>query len=237
VCTIYTREYITKQHNCHNVNWNLLCCFKILLFLHTVFAFESLWSDHTTNIYMSSRQSSYLWEKYADLSWWQIYSCSTMWDNFFMTRVNCHMFVVSFKWPPYKCNFYLIYLTCCMHFEDELWQPQLLVCWDPLLISNSLNIWFSVIHPFHHWPTWIVLPSLVTTIEGVTWHLALHDKSWRKHHIRYFGRFPVSQFDDSLGGVDLKCTQWVHFRSTQPKLYFLKIMEFSHYDEYGVRTL
>jgi hypothetical protein len=35
-----------------------------------------------------------------------------------------------------------------------------------------------------------------------------------KHHIRYFGRFPVSQFNDSLGGVDLKCTQWVQFRST-----------------------
>ena len=55
-----------------------------------------------------------------------------------------------------------------------------------------------------------------------------------EHHIRYFGRFPVSQFDDSLGGVDLKCTQWVYFRSTQPKLYFPKIMEFSHYFEYGV---
>ena len=26
-----------------------------------------------------------------------------------------------------------------------------------------------------------------------------------KHHIRYFGRFPVSQFNDSLGGVDLNC--------------------------------
>ena len=49
-----------------------------------------------------------------------------------------------------------------------------------------------------------------------------------EHHIRYFGRFPVSQFNDSLGGVDLKCTQWVQFRSTQPKLYFPKIMEFSH---------
>jgi hypothetical protein len=24
-----------------------------------------------------------------------------------------------------------------------------------------------------------------------------------KHHIRYFGRFPVSQFNDSLDGVDL----------------------------------
>ena len=55
-----------------------------------------------------------------------------------------------------------------------------------------------------------------------------------EHHICYFGRFPVSQFNDSLGGVDLKCTQWVHFRSTQPKLYFPKIMEFSHYNEYGV---
>jgi hypothetical protein len=30
-----------------------------------------------------------------------------------------------------------------------------------------------------------------------------------KHHIRYFERFPVFQFNDSLGGVDLKCTQWV----------------------------
>ena len=57
-----------------------------------------------------------------------------------------------------------------------------------------------------------------------------------KHHIRYFGRFPVSQFNDSLGGVDLKCTQWVQFRSTQPKLYFPKIMKFSHYNEYGVLT-
>jgi hypothetical protein len=55
-----------------------------------------------------------------------------------------------------------------------------------------------------------------------------------KHHIRYFGRFPVSQFNDSLGGVDLKCTHWAHFRLTQPKLYFPKIMEFSHYNEYGV---
>ena len=55
-----------------------------------------------------------------------------------------------------------------------------------------------------------------------------------EHHIRYFGRFPVSQFNDSLGGVNLKCTQWVQFRSTQPKLYFPKIMEFSHYNEYGV---
>ena len=55
-----------------------------------------------------------------------------------------------------------------------------------------------------------------------------------KHHIRYFGRFPVSQFNDSVGGVDLKCTQWVQFRSTQPKLYFPKIMKFSHYNEYGV---
>ena len=27
----------------------------------------------------------------------------------------------------------------------------------------------------------------------------------KKHHIRYFGRFPVSQFNDSLGGVDLNC--------------------------------
>jgi hypothetical protein len=54
-----------------------------------------------------------------------------------------------------------------------------------------------------------------------------------QHHIRYFGRFPVSQFNDSLGGVDLKCTQWVQFRSTQPKLYFPKIMEISHYNEYG----
>ena len=44
-----------------------------------------------------------------------------------------------------------------------------------------------------------------------------------KHHIRYFGRFPVSPFNDSLGGVDL-----VHFRLTQPKLCFPKIMEFSH---------
>ena len=58
----------------------------------------------------------------------------------------------------------------------------------------------------------------------------------QKHHIRYFGRFPVSQFNDSLGGVDLKCTQWVQFRSTQPKLYFPKILEFSHYNEYGVQT-
>ena len=57
-----------------------------------------------------------------------------------------------------------------------------------------------------------------------------------EHHIRNFGRFPVSQFDDSLGGVDLKCTQWVHFRSTQPKLYFPKIMEFSQNFEYGVQT-
>ena len=57
-----------------------------------------------------------------------------------------------------------------------------------------------------------------------------------KHHVRYIGRFPVSQFNDSLGGVDLKGTQWVHLRSTQPKLYFPKIMEFSHYDEYGVTT-
>ena len=48
------------------------------------------------------------------------------------------------------------------------------------------------------------------------------------NNIRYFGRFPVSQFNDSLGGVDLKCTQWVQFRSTQTKLYFPKIMEFSH---------
>jgi len=55
-----------------------------------------------------------------------------------------------------------------------------------------------------------------------------------EHHIRNFGRFPVSQFDDSLGGVDLKGTQWVHFRSTQPKLYFSKIMEFSQNFEYGV---
>jgi hypothetical protein len=55
-----------------------------------------------------------------------------------------------------------------------------------------------------------------------------------EHHIRYFGRFPVSRFNDSLGGVDLKCTQRVHFRSTQPKLYFSKIMEFSHHNEYGV---
>jgi hypothetical protein len=55
-----------------------------------------------------------------------------------------------------------------------------------------------------------------------------------QYHIRYFGRFPVSQFNDSLGGVDLKCTQWVQFRWTQPKLYFPKIMEFSHYNEYGV---
>jgi hypothetical protein len=57
----------------------------------------------------------------------------------------------------------------------------------------------------------------------------------QEHHIRHFGRFPVSQFNDSLGGVDLKCTQWVQFRSTQPKLYFPKIMEFSHYNEYGVQ--
>jgi hypothetical protein len=55
-----------------------------------------------------------------------------------------------------------------------------------------------------------------------------------EHHIRYFERFPVSQFNDNLGGVDVKCTQWVQFRSTQPKLYFPKIMEFSHYNEYGV---
>ena len=40
-----------------------------------------------------------------------------------------------------------------------------------------------------------------------------------KHHIRYFERFPISQFND---------------RSTQPNLYFLKIIEFSHYNEYGV---
>ena len=26
-----------------------------------------------------------------------------------------------------------------------------------------------------------------------------------EHHIRNFGRFPVSQFNDSLGGVDLNC--------------------------------
>ena len=55
-----------------------------------------------------------------------------------------------------------------------------------------------------------------------------------KHHIRYIGRFLVSQFNDSLGGVELKCTQWVHFSSTPPKLYFPKIMIFSHYVEYGV---
>ena len=55
-----------------------------------------------------------------------------------------------------------------------------------------------------------------------------------QHHICYFRRFPASQFNDNLGGVDLKCTQWVQFRSTQPKLYFPKIMEFSHYNEYGV---
>ena len=75
------------------------------------------------------------------------------------------------------------------------------------------------------------------------WPRAVTMKLWRsfethmkvvQHHIRYFGRFPVSQFNESLGGVDLKCTQWVQFRSTQPKLYFPKIMEFSHYNEYGV---
>ena len=55
-----------------------------------------------------------------------------------------------------------------------------------------------------------------------------------QHHIRYFGRFPVSQFNDSLGGVDLKCTQWVHFRLTPSKLYFLKLINFFHYVEYGV---
>ena len=55
------------------------------------------------------------------------------------------------------------------------------------------------------------------------------------NHIRYIGRFSFSQFDDSLGGVGVICTQWVHFWSTQPpKLYFPKIMEFSHHDEYGV---
>ena len=54
------------------------------------------------------------------------------------------------------------------------------------------------------------------------------------HHIHYFGRFPVSQFNDGLGGGDLKSTQWVQFRSTQPTLYFPTIMEFSHYNEYGV---
>ena len=52
-----------------------------------------------------------------------------------------------------------------------------------------------------------------------------------KHHIRYIGRFLVSQFNDSSGGVKLKCT---HFSSTPPKLYFPKIMIFSHYVEYGV---
>ena len=31
--------------------------------------------------------------------------------------------------------------------------------------------------------------------------------------------------------------QWVHFRSTPPKLYFPKIMKFSHYNEYGVIQL
>jgi hypothetical protein len=30
---------------------------------------------------------------------------------------------------------------------------------------------------------------------------------------------------------------WVQFRSIQPKLYFPKIMKFSHYNEYGVPTL
>ena len=55
-----------------------------------------------------------------------------------------------------------------------------------------------------------------------------------EHHISYIGRFPVSQFNDNLGEVDLKCTWWVHFRWTPPKLYFPKIMEFSHYVEYGV---
>ena len=57
----------------------------------------------------------------------------------------------------------------------------------------------------------------------------------KQHHIRYIGRLEISQFNDKLGGVDLKCTQWVQFRSTQPKLYFPKIMEFSHYVEYGVK--
>ena len=60
------------------------------------------------------------------------------------------------------------------------------------------------------------------------------EMGYMEHHIRYIGRFPVSQCNDSLGGVDLKCTQWVQFRSTQPKLYIPKIMEFSHYNEYGV---
>ena len=32
----------------------------------------------------------------------------------------------------------------------------------------------------------------------------------------------------------MESTQNIYFRSTQPKLYFPKIMEISHYNEYGV---
>ena len=54
----------------------------------------------------------------------------------------------------------------------------------------------------------------IRAIEIYHWAFYIQPCIWEKHHIRYFGRFPVSQFNDSLGGVDLKCTQWVQFRSS-----------------------
>ena len=38
-----------------------------------------------------------------------------------------------------------------------------------------------------------------------------------KHHIHYFERFPISQFNDSLGRVDLNC---IHRLGTSVKLEF-----------------
>jgi len=38
-------------------------------------------------------------------------------------------------------------------------------------------------------------------ILGLLWR-----RKYNQHHIRYFGRFPISQFNDSLGRVDVNCT-------------------------------
>ena len=83
-------------------------------------------------------------------------------------------------------------------------------------LKRFSHIWFYLRSGLP-WIIWRQRNDVVFNV--VQWPIEkMHQVIWGlarlQHHIRYFGRFPVSQFNDCLGGVDLKCTQWVQFRST-----------------------
>lgn len=142
-------ERRTKRHNCHNVNWNLQWCFEIFLILHNVLAFESLWSDYTTNIWVLGHRLTLVREvcKSTMMKDLQIFQWCRMIYLWHCQLLKFHMLVVSFKSPSHKCNFYLTYLTCCMHFKDQLRQLQL------VFLRHFLNIQL-------HWTSNLVWPTL-----------------------------------------------------------------------------